>query len=97
MTLNLFYALRLLSGADYSRVFEAERVQALARLYLSTRFEQYYDGLLFWGLASAVCGYLWFKFGLYPQSIGCLRFDLVWMGRGVYFRLPHFSHLQQGG
>jgi hypothetical protein len=37
MTLNLFDALRLLSGADYLRAFEAERLQALARLNLGTR------------------------------------------------------------
>jgi hypothetical protein len=36
MTLNLFDALRLLSGADYLRAFEAERLQALARFYLGT-------------------------------------------------------------
>src|SRR2546427_2483418 len=35
MTLNLFDVLRLLSGADYLRVFEADRLQALARLDLS--------------------------------------------------------------
>src|SRR2546423_11060836 len=34
MTLNLFDTLRLLSGADYLRVFEAERLQTLAKLYL---------------------------------------------------------------
>ncbi len=54
MTLNLFDALRLLSGTDYLRVFEAERQQTLARLYLSARFDQYYVGLLFWGLAATV-------------------------------------------
>ena len=61
MTLNLFDALRLLSGADYLRVFDAERLQALARLSLSVRFDQYYVGLLFYALASTVCSYLWFK------------------------------------
>jgi len=61
MTLHLFDALRLLSGADYLSVFEAERVQALAKLYLRTRFDYYYVGLLFGALASTVCGYLWFK------------------------------------
>src|SRR5438552_3946656 len=67
MTLNLFYALRLLSGADYLRVFQADRLHSLARLYLSTRFEQYYVGLLFWGLASAVCGYLWLSRTISPE------------------------------
>jgi len=38
MTLHLFDALRLLSGADYLRAFEAERLQALANLYLGRRF-----------------------------------------------------------
>jgi hypothetical protein len=56
MTLNLFAALRLLRGADYLRAFEAERLQALARLYLGTRFDYYYVGLLFGALASTVCG-----------------------------------------
>jgi len=68
-TLNLFYALRLLSGADYLRVFEADRLHSVARLYLSTRFEQYYVGSLFWGLASAVCGYLWFKSDYIPRAL----------------------------
>jgi hypothetical protein len=69
MTLNLFAALRLLSGADYLRVFEAERLQALARLYLGASFDEYYVGLLFYGLASAVCGYLWFKSSYIPRAL----------------------------
>ena len=69
MTLHLFDALRLLSGADYSRVFEAERVQALAKLCLSTRFDYYYVGLLFGALASTVCGYLWFKSRYIPRAL----------------------------
>jgi hypothetical protein len=58
-TLNLFDALRLLSGADYLQVFEAERLQALARLYLGMRFDYYYVGccLVRWHRRSAVsCG-----------------------------------------
>jgi Domain of unknown function (DUF4386) len=69
MTLNLFEALRILSGADYLRVFEAERLQSLARLYLGARFDQYYAGLLFYALASAVCSYLWFKSNYIPKAL----------------------------
>ncbi len=69
MTLNLFDALRLLSGADYLRVFEAERQQTLARLYLSARFDQYYVGLLFWGLAATVSSYLWFRSNYIPRAL----------------------------
>ena len=69
MTLNLFDALRLLTGADYLRAFEAERVRALASLYLGTRFDYYYAGLLFGALASTVCGYLWFKSRYIPRAL----------------------------
>jgi hypothetical protein len=69
MTLNLFEALRLLSDADYLRVFEAERLQALARLYLGARFDQYYAGLLFYALASTVCSYLWSKSNYIPGAL----------------------------
>jgi len=56
-------------GADYLRAFEAERLQALARLYLGTRFDYYYVGLLFGALASAVCAYLWFKSRYSPRAL----------------------------
>ena len=69
MTLNLFEALRLLSGADYLRVFEAERLQTLARLYLGARFDQYYVGLLFYALASTACSYLWFRSNYIPRAL----------------------------
>ena len=69
MTLNLFNALRLLSGSDYSRAFEAEPLQALASLYLGSRFDYYYVGLLFGALASTVCGCLWFKSRYIPRAL----------------------------
>src|ERR1700689_448154 len=69
MTLNLFDALRLLTGADYLQAFEAERLQALASLYLGTRFDYYYVGLLFGALASTACGYLWFKSRYIPRAL----------------------------
>jgi heme/copper-type cytochrome/quinol oxidase subunit 1 len=50
MTLKFFDALRLLDPAAYLRVFETERLQALAKLYLSARFDRYYGGLLFYAL-----------------------------------------------
>jgi Domain of unknown function (DUF4386) len=69
MTLNLFDALRLLTGADYLQAFEAERLQALASLYLGTRFDYYYVGLLFGALASTACGYLWLKSRYIPRAL----------------------------
>jgi hypothetical protein len=72
MTLNLFDALRLLRGGDSLRAFEGERLQALARLNLGTRFEYYYVGLLFGALASTVCGCLWFKSRYIPKALAAL-------------------------
>ena len=67
IALNLLTVLRLLSGADYLRVFETDRLQALARLYLGT--PAYGVGLPFYGLASAVCSYLWFKSRYIPRAL----------------------------
>lgn len=69
MTLNLFNGLRLFDAADYLQVFEAQRLQALAKMYLGARFDQYYVGLFFWGLASTVCSYLWFKSNYIPRAL----------------------------
>jgi hypothetical protein len=69
MTLNLFDSLRLLSGAEYLRAFEAGRLQDLARFYLGTSFDYYYVALLFGGLASTACAYLWFKSRYVPRAL----------------------------
>lgn len=69
IALNLFEALRLLSGADYMRVFETDHLQALARLSQATSFDVYYVGLLFYALASTLCSYLWFKSNYIPRSL----------------------------
>jgi len=69
VALNLFEALRLLSGADYMRVFELDRLQALARLSQATSLDAYYVGLLFWALGSTVCSYLWFKSNYIPRAL----------------------------
>lgn len=78
MTLSLFNALRLLTGADYLREFETDRLQALARLYLSARSDEYYVGLLFWGLAATVCSYLLYKSNYIPRALAA--FGLIASG-----------------
>jgi Domain of unknown function (DUF4386) len=69
MTVNLFDTLRLLRGADYLQSVDSGALQGLATLYLRARFDQYYVGLLFCGLASAVSGYLWLKSGYIPRPL----------------------------
>ncbi len=69
IALNLFEALRLLSGVDYMRVFEVDRLQALSRLSQARSFDVYYVGLVFYALASTVCSYLWFKSNYIPRAL----------------------------
>jgi hypothetical protein len=71
VAINLLTALRLLSGADYSRAFGPDQLPVLARLYLSG-FDQYYVGLLFWALGATVGSYLWFKSNYIPKALAAV-------------------------
>lgn len=68
-TLNMLSALRLLGSAPYLQLFEADRLQALARLNLAASFDDYYVGLPFFGLAATVCAWLWYKSGYIPRAL----------------------------
>ena len=96
MTLNLFDALRLLKGTKYLQVFEAERLQALAKLSLSASFDQYYVGLLFGALASTVCGYLWLKSGYIPSALAAFGVIASAWGAActlVFILVPSFTKM----
>lgn len=67
--LNDLAVLRLLSGADYLRVFEPGRLDALARLSVAAHGAGYNLGLVFAGLGSTVFCYLWFKSKLVPKAL----------------------------
>ena len=69
VTLSDFDVLRILSGADYLRVFEAGRLQALSRLSISAHYDTYNVGLVFAGLRSTAFCYLWFKSGFIPRAL----------------------------
>ncbi len=67
--LNSLAALRLLADTNYLKVFEPERLQALARVQLAGSFDDYYVGLPFFGLAATVCAYLWLKSNYIPKGL----------------------------
>jgi hypothetical protein len=69
VTQSDFAALRILSGADYLRAFEPDRLQALARLARGQHGAAYQVGLVFAGLRSAVFAYLWFQSRLVPRAL----------------------------
>ena len=96
MTLNLFDALRLLSGADYLRALEAERLQALARFDLGRRFDYYYVGLLFGALASTASAYLWFKSRYIPRLLavfGVISSGWCLVCTFVFYIFPNFDRV----
>jgi len=68
-TLNMLSALRVLGSASYLQVFEADRLQVLARLNVAATFDDYYVGLPFFGLAATVCAYLWLKSKYIPKGL----------------------------
>src|SRR6266705_446714 len=65
--LNSLAALRLLGDATYLKVFESDRLQALARAQIAGSFDDYYVGLPFFGSAATVCAYLWLKSKYIPR------------------------------
>lgn len=67
--LNTLGALSLLGDAAYLPVFKVDQLQTLARLHIASGYDAYYVGLPFWGLASTICGYLWFKSGQVPKAL----------------------------
>ena len=69
VTLSDFDVLRILSGVDYLRAFEADQLQALARLSIGAHGAAYNVGLIFSGLRGTAFGYLWFNSGFIPKAL----------------------------
>src|SRR5437764_12254915 len=67
--LNSLAALRLLGDSPYLKIFEPERLQALARIQIAGSFDDYYVGLPFFGLAATVCAWLWLKSKYIPRGL----------------------------
>jgi Domain of unknown function (DUF4386) len=94
--LNLLSALRLLGSASYLQVFEADRLQALARLQLAANFDDYYVGLPFFGLAATVCSYLWLRSGYIPKALaafGVISSTWCVICAFVFLIFPHFNRV----
>ncbi len=95
-TLNMLSALRLLGNANYLQVFEPDRLPALAKLYLSANFDDYYVGLPFFGLAATICAWLWFKSNYIPRGLalyGVISSAWCVFCAFVYLSFPHFNKI----
>ena len=69
VTLTDFDVLRILSGASYLHAFEANQVQALARLSVGAHGAAYNVGLVLAGLRSIAFCCLWFKSRFIPRTL----------------------------
>ncbi len=70
--LNYFFALLLLSGADYLTVFAADQLQALVMLFLDAHSYGFTIGIAFFTLHVFVLGYLILRSGYIPRILGVL-------------------------
>ena len=69
---NLFAALSLLGSADYLKAFEPHQLHALAYLALRSHAYSYNVSLIFFGFNCFFWGYLLFKSGYFPKTLGVL-------------------------
>ena len=94
--LNSLGALRLLGDAPYLKIFEADRLQALARIQLAGSFDDYYVGLPFLGLAATVCAWLWLKSNYIPRGLsifGVIASAWCVFCAFVYLVFPNFNKI----
>jgi Domain of unknown function (DUF4386) len=70
--LNLLEALFLLGSADYLKVFEPHQLHALAYLAIKADGYGFGIGLIFFGFACLVYGYLIFRSGYFLKTLGVL-------------------------
>jgi len=94
--LNNLAALRLLSDASYLKVFEPDRLQALARVQLAGSFDDYYVGLPFFGLAATLCAWLWLESNYIPKTVsifGVIASAWCVFCAVVYLIFPNFNKI----
>src|SRR3954451_2883041 len=94
--LNSLAALRLLGDAPYLRIFEVERLQALARVQIAGSFDDYYVGLPFFGLAATICAWLWLKSNYIPKGLalfGVISSAWCVICAFVYLIFPNFNKI----
>ena len=94
--LNSLAALRLLGDASYLRVFEQDRLQALARVLIAGSFDDYYVGLPFFGLAATTCAWLWLKSKYIPRGLsifGVIASAWCVLCAVVYLIFPDFNKI----
>jgi hypothetical protein len=70
--LNLLMPLFLLGNADYLKAFESNQLYALTYLFIKAHDYGFGIGLIFFGFACLIYGYLLFRSGYFPKTLGVL-------------------------
>jgi hypothetical protein len=70
--LYLFAALFLSGNADYLKAFEPHQLHALAKISLKVHDYGFGIDLVFFGFACIIYGYLLFRSGYFPKTLGVL-------------------------
>jgi uncharacterized membrane protein (UPF0136 family) len=70
--LNHFFALHLLSGADYLTVFSTDQLNAMVLLFFQVHNTGYLIAGVFFGFHLFILGYLLYKSDLFPSALGFL-------------------------
>jgi hypothetical protein len=70
--LNLLMPLFLLGNADYLKAFESNQLYALTYLFIKAHDYGFGIGLIFFGFACLIYGYLLFRSGYFPRTLGVL-------------------------
>ena len=70
--LNLLMPLFLLGNGDYLKAFESNQLYALTYLFIKVHDYGFGIGLIFFGFACLIYGYLLFRSGYFPKTLGVL-------------------------
>ena len=82
-----FAALQLLGGADYLKTFQPDQLHSLALLAMTLHGNGYAISLVFFSFACFSLGYLIFRSGYLPRTIGVLL-----VIAGVCYLINSFAH-----
>jgi hypothetical protein len=86
-SLSHFAALHLLGGSEYLKTFQPEQLHSLALLAMKLQGDGYAISLVFFGFACAALGYLIFRSGYLPRTIGVLM-----AVAGACYLINSFAH-----
>jgi hypothetical protein len=86
-SLSHFAALHLLAGSEYLKTFQPDQRQSLALLAMKLHGDGYAISLVFFGFACSSLGYLIFRSGYLPRTIGALM-----AVAGACYLVSSFAH-----